>query len=92
MTMRFEPPARYLDEPVEVRALAGETTVATSSFLHEDSWTFEVPIEALTKTEGRITIVSSRTFVPAERNGVADRRRLGLRACSNYTSDRVGLR
>ncbi len=91
MTMRFEPPARYFDEPVEVRALAGETTVATSSFLHEDSWTFEVPIEALTKTEGRITIVSSRTFVPAERNGVADRRRLGLRVFE-LRVDRVGLR
>ena len=72
-------------------ALAGETTVATSSFFHEDSWTFEVPIEALTKTEGRITIVSSRTFVPAERSGVADRRQLGLRVFE-LRVDRVGLR
>jgi hypothetical protein len=91
VTMRFEPPARYYDDPTDVRALAGETAVATSSFLHEDAWTFEVPIEALTKTEGRITIVSSRTFVPSERSGVADRRRLGLRVFE-LRVDRVGLR
>ena len=57
----------------------------------EDTWTFEIPIEALTKTEGRITIVSSRTFVPAERSGVADRRQLGLRVF-DLRVDSVGLR
>jgi hypothetical protein len=45
----------------------------------------------MTKSDGRITIVSSRTFVPAEQNGGADRRRLGLRVF-DLRVDHVGLR
>jgi hypothetical protein len=91
VTLRFEPPSRYFAGPTEVRAMTGERTVAGGSILHDDSWSFEVPLDALTKSEGRITIVSSATFVPAERSGVADRRRLGLRVFELHV-DRVGLR
>lgn len=91
IAMRFEPPARYFDGPTELRALVGEATVASSSVLHEDAWSFDVPLDALTKSDGRITIVSSQTFVPAERGGGADRRRLGLRVFE-LRVDRVGLR
>jgi hypothetical protein len=90
VTMRFEPPSRYFDESTELRAMAGDRTVASSSVLDDERWAFDVPLEALTKSAGRITIVSSRTFVPAERSG-ADRRRLGLRVF-DLRVDRVGLR
>ena len=70
--------------------MAGDVTVATASLLDEETWAFEVPIDALTKSAGRITIVSSRTFVPADKSG-ADRRRLGLRVFDLHV-DRVSLR
>jgi hypothetical protein len=90
VTMRFEPPSRYFAEATELRAMAGDVTLATTSLLDEEAWSFEVPVDALTKSAGRITIVSSRTFVPADQSG-ADRRRLGLRVFDLHV-DRVGLR
>jgi hypothetical protein len=91
VTMRFEPPSRYFAGATELRATAGGDTVSRTEILDEDTWAFDVPIAAMTKSDGRITIVSSRTFVPAEQNGGADRRRLGLRVF-DLRVDHVGLR
>ena len=70
--------------------MAGDVTLATTSLHDEEAWSFEAPVDALTKSAGRITIVSSPTFVPADQSG-ADRRRLGLRVFDLHV-DRVGLR
>jgi hypothetical protein len=90
VSIRFERPARYFAEATELRAMAGDVTLATASLLDEEAWSFEAPLDALTKSAGRITIVSSRTFVPADQRG-GDRRRLGLRVFDLHV-DRVGLR
>jgi len=91
VTLGFESPARYFTTPVAVRATAGTFEVATSTISVAESWSFEVPIDRLRSSEGVITIDTSQTFVPAERGGAPDRRRLGLRV-RTIRIDRVGLR
>lgn len=76
--LAVESPRRYFDAPAHVRIAAGERTLATPTF--DDGATevrVDLPVEAL--TGGAVTIETDRTFVPAERSGAADRRRLGLR-------------
>jgi len=89
--MRVEPPARYFDEPAEVTATAGAQAVASSSVRDDETVTFDVPLEALAAADGRIAITTSQSFVPAERNGGPDRRRLGLRVFEVHV-DPIGLR
>jgi hypothetical protein len=91
VTMRFEPPSDYFDAVSEVSASAGATRIASSSVSGDAAWSFDVPLHVLTAAEGLITIATTQTFVPAERSGVADRRRLGLRVFE-LRVDRVGLR
>jgi hypothetical protein len=38
-----------------------------------------VPAAVLREADGRVTVETSRVFVPAERGGAPDRRQLGLR-------------
>jgi hypothetical protein len=79
VTLRVEPPRRYFDSDPHVRMRAGDRVLGETSFADADLWTVVVPADALQASSGRLTIETDRTFVPAERSGGPDRRRLGLR-------------
>jgi hypothetical protein len=51
----------------------------------------DVSKELLAASDGRIVVDTAQTFVPAERGGPPDRRRLALRVFE-LRVDRVGLR
>ena len=59
--------------------LAGDEVVGQTTFASGDTWTVTVSLDALLRTDGRVTVETNRTFVPAERGDGGDRRRLGLR-------------
>jgi hypothetical protein len=79
VTLTIESPLRYFAEPPKVRALAGERELAAATLSQSGDWTFEVPADALAASGGEIAVETDKTFVPAERGSVPDRRRLGLR-------------
>jgi len=79
LTMTIESPLRYFDEAPLVRVSAGSKEIAVATIASGRDWTFDVPADALAASNGAVTIESNRTFVPAERSGGADHRRLGLR-------------
>jgi hypothetical protein len=79
ISMAIESPRRYFDAAVNVRVKAGEREVATRAVADTETWTFDVPGAALAASGGVLTIETDKTFVPAERDGGADNRRLGLR-------------
>lgn len=87
VTLVLESPLRYFDAPAQVRARAGERELAVATIGDAGEWAFDVPADALAAT-GAITIETDKTFVPADRDGSADRRRLGLRVFAI----RVGMR
>ena len=91
VTVRFEPPARYFDAASRVTASAGGTVLAETAVLHEDTIVIDVSKELLAASDGRIVVDTAQTFVPAERGGPPDRRRLALRVFE-LRVDRVGLR
>ena len=91
VTLRFEPPSRYFATASEIVARVGGVTVANSSIRDEDTFVIDVPKESLRASDGRIVLETSQTFVPAERGGAPDRRRLGLRVFEMRV-DPVGLR
>ena len=59
--------------------LAGAIDPERGWGLAGETWNVTVPLDRLTRANGRLTIETNRTFVPAERGEGADRRRLGLR-------------
>jgi hypothetical protein len=75
-----ESPLRSYDLPVEVVVRAGDHEVAR--FTPTSDFTQIIRLPAAHVASGRVTIHSSRTFVPADRDGGPDRRRLGLRIYS----------
>jgi hypothetical protein len=79
LIFQVERPRRYFDDEPTVRLLAGDRVIGEMDLADAESWHVVVPLDALHESGGRVTIETSRTFVPAERSGGADRRQLGLR-------------
>ena len=79
VTVRVESPERYFDELPTVRMLAGDQVLGATRFEDTLVWSVVVPLAALQQSGGRVTIETTRTFVPAERGGPPDARVLGLR-------------
>lgn len=77
--LRFEPPVRYFGSPSDIAVSAGETRLAITALSNESTFEFDVPFDAIVANDGRIALSTSQAFVPAERGGAPDRRRLGLR-------------
>ena len=77
--LAVESPLRYFDDASLVRATAGARELAVTTISTSREWSFDVPADALAASNGSISIETSQTFVPAERSGAADQRRLGLR-------------
>lgn len=79
ITLWIESPLRYFDAAPLVRASAAGRELAAATLSASREWSFDVPADVLAASGGSITIETSRTFVPAERGGTVDERRLGLR-------------
>jgi hypothetical protein len=78
--MVVESPRRYFNGPAHVRVLAGSVTLATLT-VDDGSTEIRVDIPATALGAG-VTIETDQTFLPAERGGSTDPRRLGLRVLS----------
>ena len=87
VTMSVESPLRYFDDASLVRVLTGERQLAAATISSSREWSFDVPADALAASGGAITIETNQAFVPAERSGGADQRRLGLRVLSVQVSN-----
>lgn len=79
VTLEVESPLRYFDAPANVRVKAGDREIAATSLGATQTWAFTVPAEAWTASGGMLSIETDKIFVPSERDGGADNRRLGLR-------------
>ena len=79
VTVVVESPLRNFDAPANVRVTAGDREIAKTAIADTQAWAFDVTGEALAAAGGVLTIETDKTFVPAERDGGADNRRLGLR-------------
>ena len=79
LTVVVESPLRYFDVAANARVLAGDREIATKTLSDTGPWTFAVPGAALAASGGMLILETDETFVPAERGGGADTRRLGLR-------------
>jgi hypothetical protein len=82
VTVVVESPLLTYGAPANARVTAGDREIAKATLAGAESWAFTVPGDALAASGGMLTIETDKTFVPAERDGVPDSRRLGLRILS----------
>jgi len=71
--------AGYYDAPPEVAVRAGDRLLAMSRPDRDFTIEAVVPPDVLAAAGDRITLESSRMFIPGEREGTPDRRHLALR-------------
>jgi hypothetical protein len=79
VTFSIESPLRYFATGSRVRISAGDRELAVATMADSKDVTVDVPSAVLASSHGLVTIETDQTFVPAERGGPPDRRRLGLR-------------
>ena len=79
LTLRGESPLHYFDAAPRVRVLAGDREIAAFDLATDLDRDVTLPADALAAAGGRVTIETTKFFVPADRGGGADRRHLGLR-------------
>jgi hypothetical protein len=77
--IRGESTRRYFDRPSRLTLLAGERVLAELQPSADYTWEVQIPADALAASGGIVTLTTDQTFVPDERTGNGDRRRLGLR-------------
>jgi hypothetical protein len=82
MSIRGESPLRYYDEPPVLQVVAGGTTLGEFKPTADFAVDVPVPAAVLAATGGRVQLESSEYFVPGDRDGSADRRRLAYRIYS----------
>lgn len=82
VTLSGESPLRYFDAAPAVTVSAGSRQIARVTPAADFTQSIVLPAEALAQADGRVVIQSDRWFVPAERDGTADRRHLALRIYS----------
>jgi hypothetical protein len=84
VVLRFsgESPLHYFKAAPLVQIRVGERLV--SEITHDADFRTEVTIpgDVLTRADGRIDIISDRSYVPGDVEDTADRRRLALRVYS----------
>jgi hypothetical protein len=79
LRLHIESPTVYFDRPSRARVWAGKALIGERTISAATIWVLDVPLAALHGSDGRVTIETDQIFVPAERGGAPDRRRLGLR-------------
>jgi hypothetical protein len=82
LTLSGESPLRYFDQAPAVTVSAGSREISRFNPSTDFTHSVVLPADALAAAEGRVAINSDRAFVPAERGGPPDRRRLALRIYS----------
>ncbi len=91
VTLGIEAPLNYFGAPSSVRALVGDREIAARDIGASGAWSFDVDAESLRTAGDEIVIETTQTFVPSDRDGGPDRRRLGLRVF-DVSIEEVGLR
>lgn len=79
LLLRGEAPGRYFDRPSAISVRAGTRTLAEQRTSSDYTIEVTIPPDALAAAGGVVTVATDQTFVPHERSGNGDRRRLGLR-------------
>ena len=79
VTIAGESPRRYFDSAPRVTIRAGTQLLGTAQPYEDFELTVKVPAAVLAAAEGMVTVDTDKTFVPHERSGSPDKRRLGLR-------------
>jgi hypothetical protein len=79
LVFRVESPLRYFDRPSRVQVRAGVRTLGSFIVGRDQMMTVALPADALADAAGAVSIETDQTFVPAEREGSRDHRKLGLR-------------
>jgi hypothetical protein len=74
-----ESPMKYFDAAPRVRVMAGAKELASFQPSADFEQSIVLPPDAVAAANGRITIESTKFFVPAERGAGGDRRHLALR-------------
>lgn len=82
LCLEGESPRKYYDDPPVITVSTGAQELGRFSPDDDFDRCVTVPASALAASGGRVAVASSLTHVPAERDRVADRRRLGLRIYS----------
>ena len=91
LDVRGEAPRHYFGTPPELTVSAGGRELARFRPFDDFAFQVEVPAELL-ESDGRIVLASTLTFVPGEREGTADRRRLALKMYSVEVRAAAGQR
>jgi len=83
VTLRLmgESPLRYFDAPPHVRVAIGDREIAAFDPSSDFEQSITLPADLLAQSEGRVTLASSRFFVPGAA-GSGDQRHLALRIYS----------
>jgi hypothetical protein len=74
-----ESTVKYFGAPATITVSAGGREIARLQPAGNWDWNVDVPVDALAASGGDVVLATSNTFVPAETEGTADTRRLGLR-------------
>ena len=79
LSLTGESPKRYYDSAPHVRVLAGDREIAAFDPAADFEQSITLTPDVLAAAGGRVTIESSKFFVPAERGSGADQRHLAMR-------------
>jgi hypothetical protein len=77
-----ESPLRYFNEPPRITINVGDRVVGELMPAADFNADVSIPVDALTKADGRIVLTSDRSFVAGEQEGTADRRKVAIRMYS----------
>lgn len=91
LTLIGESPLRYYDAAPVVTVTVAGRQIARFSPASDFTQEIMLPADALASAEGRVVIASDKWFVPADRDGTADRRHLALRIYSYSVRNRILL-
>lgn len=79
LTIAGESPLKYFDAAPNVVVRAGRRVLAAANPSKDFTLAVKIPAAVLAEADGLIAIETDRTFVPSERSGSPDKRKLGLR-------------
>ena len=79
VTVRGESPLRYFDGAPRITLEAGGHVLGEAAPADDFTFRARVPAAVLREGGGVVDLATTRTFVPGDAGGSADRRRLGLR-------------
>ncbi len=82
LVLEGESPLRYFDAPPNVVVSIGGREIGRFTPATDFRQSIRLPADALAASDGRVVIASDKWFVPGDRGGTADARRLSLRIYS----------